>query len=168
MLSMIAKLLKALHSESSPWQVAIPFSLALIVGLTPLFSLHNALIVFFVCILRINFGAFVFGVLIFSGLAWFIDPLSIRLGEHLLAIPSLTPLYTTLYQSEFWRVTSYNNTLVLGGLSAALLAFVPVLFLSWYLIVQYRGRFMAWLNKLKITQMLKASKLYTVYLKFGG
>lgn len=168
MISMIVKLLSALHSESSPWQVAVAFSLALVVGLTPFLSLHNVLILFFVCILRINFGAFVLGVLLFSGLSGLIDPMSIRLGEHVLAQPTLVPWYTEWYQSEFARVTAFNNTLVIGGLVVSLLAFVPVLLLSRWLIVQYRQRFLAWLNRFKIVQVLKASKFFAALQRFGG
>ena len=168
MLSMLAKLLKALNSESAPGQVALAFALALIVGLTPLFSLHNLFVLFLACVIRVNFSAFILGVLFFSGVAWFVDPLSIRMGASLLANPALISTWTELYQSELWRISGYNNTLVLGGLVFALIAFVPVLLISRILIIQYRHRVMAWINKLKITQMLKASKFYNLYQNFGG
>ena len=122
MLSMLAKLLKALNSESAPGQVALAFALALIVGLTPLFSLHNLFVLFLACVIRVNFSAFILGVLFFSGVAWFVDPLSIRMGASLLANPALIPTWTELYQSELWRISGYNNTLVLGGLVFALIA----------------------------------------------
>lgn len=163
MLTMLAKLLKALNSESAPWQIALAFSLALIVALTPMFSLHNALVLLLAFVLRINLSAFFLGVAAFSLLAVAIDPFSVRLGESLLANPALQSTWTTLYQSDFWRMTAFNHTLVLGGLIISLMAFVPVFMLSKVLINLYRDRLIAWVNKLKIAQVLKASKFYNLY-----
>ena len=58
MIAMLAKLLKALNSDSAPGQIALAFALGLITGLTPLCSLHNLIVVFFACIIRLNFSAF--------------------------------------------------------------------------------------------------------------
>ncbi|MFT4764908.1 MAG: hypothetical protein ACI9OH_002011 [Oleispira sp.] len=163
MIAMLAKLLKALNSDSAPGQIALAFALALIAGLTPLFSLHNVLILFIACIVRINFGAFLLGILFFSGLAYLIDPAAIALGESVLTNPGAQGFLTELYQSDFWRATRFNNTLVTGSLIIALLAFVPVLLFSRWLISAYRNKLMVWVEKLKITKLLKASKFYKVY-----
>ncbi|NRA23035.1 MAG: TIGR03546 family protein [Oleispira sp.] len=163
MIAMLAKLLKALNSDSAPGQIALAFALALITGLTPLFSLHNVLILLIACIVRIHFGAFLLGILFFSGLAYLIDPAAIILGESLLNDMAYQSFWTDLYQSDFWRATRFNNTLVLGSLIIAMIAFIPVLLLSRWLISAYRHKLMAWVDKLKIIKMLKASKFYKVY-----
>jgi uncharacterized protein (TIGR03546 family) len=163
MFAMLAKLLKALNSDSAPGQIALAFALAVITGLTPLFSLHNVLIVFIACILRINFGAFLLGTLFFSGLAYLIDPAAVALGESVLTDAAYQGFLTDLYQSDFWRATRFNNTLVIGSLIIALVAFIPVLLFSRWLISVYRHKLMAWVEKLKIVKVLKASKFYKVY-----
>jgi uncharacterized protein (TIGR03546 family) len=163
MIAMLAKLLKALNSDSAPGQIALAFALALITGLTPLFSLHNALIVLIACIVRINFGAFLLGTLFFSGLAYLIDPSAIALGESVLTDAAYQGFLTDLYQSDFWRATRFNNTLVIGSLMIALVAFIPVLLISRLLISVYSHKLMVWVDKLKITKILKSSKLYKVY-----
>jgi len=163
MFTMLAKLLKALNSDSAPGQIALAFALSVITGLTPLFSLHNAVILLLACILRINFGAFVLGTAFFSGLAYLVDPAAIALGESMLPNPELQTSFTSMYQSDFWRATRYNYTLVLGSLTVALIAFIPVLIISRVLIVGYRHKLMAWVEKLKITKLVKASKFYKVY-----
>lgn len=163
MIAMLAKLLKALNSDSAPGQIALAFALALITGLTPLFSLHNVLIVFIACIVRVNFGAFLLGTLFFSGLAYLLDPVAIALGESVLTHGSAQTFLTELYQSDFWRATRFNNTLVIGSLIIALVAFIPVLLISRWLISAYRNKLMVWVDKLKITKLLKASKFYKVY-----
>ncbi len=163
MIAMLAKLLKALNSDSAPGQIALAFALALITGLTPLLSLHNVLILFIACVVRINFGAFLLGTLFFSGLAYLIDPAAISLGESLLNNTSYQAFWIDLYQSDFWRATRFNNTLVLGSLVIAIIAFIPVLLMSLWLISAYRHKLMAWVDKLKIMKVLKASKFYKIY-----
>lgn len=163
MIAMLAKLLKALNSDSAPGQIALAFALSLITGLTPLLSLHNLPVLLLACIIRINFSAFMLGTLFFSGLAYLIDPAAISIGESLLTEPSYQAFWTGLYQSNFWRATAFNNTLILGSLILALVAFIPVLILSRWLISAYRDRLMAWVEKLKIVKLLKASKFYKAY-----
>ena len=163
MLTMLAKLLKALNSESAPWQVALAFSMSLIVALTPMFSLHNLLVLLLAFVIRVNLSAFFLGVAAFSLLAMVIDPLSIQLGASLLAQPGFQDFWTELYQSDFWRMTAFNHTLVLGGLLLSLLAFIPVFVLSRLLIVMYRQRLLNWISRLKVVQVLKAGKFYNLY-----
>jgi uncharacterized protein (TIGR03546 family) len=163
MIAMLAKLLKALNSESAPGQIALAFALALITGLTPVFSFHNVLVLLIACFVRINFGAFLLGTLFFSGVAYLLDPMAVALGESILTNPDMKNFFTGLYQSDFWRATRFNNTLVLGSFVIAMIAFIPVLLLSRWLILAYRHKLMAWVDKLKITKVLKASKFYKVY-----
>lgn len=168
MLTMLAKLFKALNSESAPWQIALAFSLAMIVGLTPLISFHNIVVLLFAFILRINLSAFFLGVAVFSMLGFVIDPVSVRIGESLLQNPDLIASWTDMYQSDFWRMTAFNNTLTLGGLILSLVAFLPVFIVSRLLVTMYRQKLVAWFEKLKIAQVLKASKFYNVYKSIAG
>jgi uncharacterized protein (TIGR03546 family) len=163
MIAMLANLLKALNSDSAPGQIALAFALALIIGLTPLFSLHNLLIIFIACIVRVNFAAFLLAMAFFSGLAYLLDPAAIALGESLLTDSDYQTFWTDLYQHELLRATGFNNTLVMGSLVIALIAFIPVLLISRWLISAYRERLMIWVDKLKIIKLLKASKFYKVY-----
>lgn len=168
MLTMLAKLLKALNSESAPWQIALALALSMIIGLTPLWSLHNLMILLLAMIIRVNISAFSLGILVFTGLGMMlIDTWSIELGEALLMRPDLQILWTELYAQDFWRMLAFNHTLTLGGLCIALIAFIPVFFISLILVRVYRQRVLNWVNKLKITQILKASKFYGLYQKLA-
>ena len=115
MLSAIAKLLKVLNSDDNPAQVALALVFALIMGLTPLMSPHNILILLLVLVIRVNLSFFILGFALFSGLAYALDPISVRLGADILQASSLEGLWTALYQSSFWRFMAYNNTLVMGS-----------------------------------------------------
>ena len=168
MLSILANLLKALNSESEPGQISLALVFALIIALTPFWTFHNLLLILLALVLRTNLAAFLGGLALFSLIALLVDPLSVRMGEVLLTHAALQDFWTGLYQSEFWRMTAFNNTLALGGLVISLLAAAPLYIVSNYLIRQYRARFIAWVNKLRIVQMLKASNFYRIYQSLAG
>jgi len=168
MLGMLAKFFKVLNGDAAPGQIALGFAFALFIGFTPFLSVHNIVILFLVFAIRVNLSAFFLASALFSVLAYGLDPLSVLLGESLLASPSLQEFWTGLYQSDFWRATKFNHTLLLGSLSISLLLFIPVLMISRKLISLYRERFMAWFEKLKISKMIKASKFYKLYEKLGA
>lgn len=168
MITLLAKLLKALNSETNPSQIALAFALAMIVGLTPFWSLHNALVLLIACLVRIHFGSFLLGIAVFGMFAWLLDSLLLYVGETLLLASSLEAFWTTLYQSPFWRVSGFNHTATLGGLVVSLIAFVPMFFLCRLLVIQYRVRLLVWIDKLKITKMLKATKFFSLYQRLAG
>ena len=168
MLGMLANLLKVLNGDGAPGQVALGFAFALFVGLTPFLSMHNLLVLFLVFSLRVNLSAFFLASALFSLVAYFVDPLAIGLGESLLSSPDLQNFWTSLYQSDFWRATKFNHTLLLGSLTIASVLFIPVFIAARILIKGYRERFMAWFEKLKISKLIKASKFYKLYSKVGA
>lgn len=163
MLSLLAKLLKALNSEAEPGQIALAFALSLVVALTPIMSLHNVLIILLAFVLRTNLSAFFVGVAAFSALAWFIDPFTARLGETVLNAPALQDTWNTLYQQAFWRMTAFNHTLVMGGLIVGIIALIPAFLLFRFLVTQYRSRLLSWVNRFRVVQLLKGSKFYRIY-----
>ena len=103
MLSLLAKFFKVLNSDASPGQISLGFAFALFVGLTPFFSLHNVIVLFLVCIVRVNLSAFFLASAVFSLLAFVMDPISVSVGESLLSNPELVQGWTSLYQSDVWR-----------------------------------------------------------------
>lgn len=167
MLSLLAKFLKVLNSDASPGQIALGFAFALFVGLTPFFSLHNLVILFLVCVIRVNLSAFFLGSAIFALVAFVVDPMSVSIGESLLNNPELTSVWTDLYQSDVWRAFKFNHTLLIGSVVLSAVLFIPMLIISLIIISIYRDRLMAWFEKLKIGKFVKASKFYKVYEKLG-
>src|SRR5581483_8555891 len=130
MLKTLANLLKVLNSETHPGQISLAFCLAMVAGLTPLWSLHNLLVLLLVLLVRVNLSAFLLGLAFFSGLAYGLDPLFHRVGLAVLTAGPLDGLWTALYNSPVWRMERFNNTLVKGSLVVSLLAFIPLYFLS--------------------------------------
>jgi len=137
------KLFKLINSEQEPHQISLGLSLGMIAGFTPTLSLHNLLVLFLLLMIRANISAFMAGYLLFSLLAFALDPAFHSLGNTLLHLPSLQPTWTEMYNNSFWRLTHYNNTVTLGSLAVSLLAFVPVFLLGNFLIRNYRSRIQA-------------------------
>lgn len=161
MLTQIIKFLRVLASEASPMQISLAIALAMIAGFTPLFSLHNLLVIFVLLTFRINLAAFLLSLALFSGIAYLLDPVFHQLGSTLLHHESLQSTWTTMYNSSFWRIAHFNNTIVMGSLAVSLLAFVPMLLICNFLIKNYRSHVLVYLNNSKIVRFIQSSKLVT-------
>jgi len=168
MLDMLAKLLKALNAEGNPTQISLGFAAGMIVGLTPVWSLHNLLLVFLVFLLRINLSAFFLSFAVFSGIAYLVDPIMDKIGEALLTSPALNDLWTSLYHQDIWRLAHFNNTLTLGSLISAVAIAIPLVFVSNFLVINYRSHVLSWVRKSRVMQLLKASRFYRVYDSLSG
>ncbi len=165
-LEILAKIFKILRSEDTPSQIAVGFSLGMILGLSPLLTLHNVLIILIVIIFRVNLGSVIFSFALFSGLAYLLDPLFHNLGYYLLVdLSALHGLWTYLYQFPLVALSRYNNTVVMGSLVVSLILFLPILFLMKYFVIYYRQHLDPKFQKLKIVQLFKSTKFYSVYKK---
>lgn len=161
MITQILKLLRVLASEASPMQISIGFALAMIVGLTPLFSLHNLLVVFVLLAFRINLASFILAWAMFSALAFLLDPVFHSLGLSILQHEAMQTTWTSMYNSTFWRVAHFNNTIVMGSLVISLLSFIPLIIIMNVLIKRYRSNVLVYIKNSNIAFWLQNSKLLT-------
>ncbi len=167
-IKLILKLINILNKDASPRQIAGGMALGAIAGLTPTASLHNVVVLVLVLMLKVNVTSAVFAWGLFSLFAYALDPLFNQVGYSLLTgVPALTPLWTALYNTPIVPWTRFNNTLVLGSLVCALAAFWPLYFLLAWAVAKYREKVLVWVNKLKIVQVLKASKLFALYRSYS-
>ncbi|TQV84304.1 TIGR03546 family protein [Exilibacterium tricleocarpae] len=164
---LLVKLLKVLNAEDNPAQIALAVCLAAILGLTPLLSLHNLLILFLVLVLRVNISAFLLFALVFSGIAYLLDPLFHRLGHSLLTAEGLQGMWTLLYNTAAGRLSEFNNTLTLGSLVFAVALSVPLFFAAKTGVDRYRARLLPWVEKTHLVRVLKASRFYRLYTQTG-
>lgn len=163
MVNLVLKILKALNSEVGPWQISFAGAFALIIGFTPLWSPHNLIVLLLVFILRVHLATFFVFWGVFTGLAYLADAWFHQLGLSLLQNPALVEFWTGLYQSDFWLATRFNHSITLGSLLVTLIAFLPVAIFFRLSVVRYRAHLLPYMQKLKIVQMLKSSKLYQLY-----
>ncbi len=163
LLKYIAKLLKELSSEAEPSQLAGGFILGMIIGLTPVMSLHNLLIVVLILIIKVNIGMAILSFAVFSGVAYLADPAFHAFGVWMLENESLRGLWTSMYDNEWLAMTRFYNTVVLGSFVSAVLLCLPMFPLTMFGIKQYRVHIHARVRKLKIVKALKGTKIYSIY-----
>lgn len=161
MITQILKVLRVLASEDSPMQISLAVALAMVMGLTPLFSLHNLLVLIILLSFRINLAAFLLAWAFFSGLAYLLDPLFHSLGMTILQHAAMQDIWTEMYNSAFWRLTNFNNTIVMGSFVTAILAFIPMLLILNFLIRRYRSHVLVFLKKSKLVTWMQSSKMIT-------
>lgn len=162
----IAKLIKILRSGATPAQLAGGMVLGMILGLTPLMSLHNVIVILLVTLINVNLAMFFLGFAIFSGFAYLLDPLFHNLGYWLLVdLSFLKGIWTALYNMPVGALFRLNNTVVLGSLVASLIFISPCFWMTKHGVILYRTQLDPKIQKWKVMQVLKSSKLVTVYNK---
>ncbi len=159
----IAKLLKALSSEASPGQIAGGFVLGMIIGLTPIFSFHNLIVVILILIIKVNIGMSILAFLVFSGIAYLADPVFHNFGTWLLENEGYQSLWISMYNNEWWAMTRFYNTVVIGSFVSAVFLSLPMFPSVIVFVKQYRKHIHERVQKWKVIKALKGSKLYSIY-----
>lgn len=163
MVTFLANILKLLNSEAEPGQISLALCFSLVMGFSPLFSVYSLITLFLVLFIRVNFSAFLLGWGAFSLVGYAVDPLFHALGLAILQAQSLESLFTAMYNIPLFRVMAFNNSLVMGSLVCSLLLFLPCFFGFRALIIRYRVDFLNWIEKIRLVQILKSSKLFSIY-----
>ena len=159
MLTILAKILKVLNSAASPWQIGWAIALGVFIGILP-FGLLTLLILLVVCLLTINLSTFLLVWGLTEGLMLlFASPLE-QLTWDLARQEGLLQL---LANTEFLQLLHLHHTLTLGAFVLGMMLLWPVAWISTVLVRQYRSHIMSNVEKWKLMQMLKASKLYSLY-----
>lgn len=165
-IEILAKLVKILRSAASPNQIAAGFVIGMVIGLTPFWTLHNMILIVILIIININIGTAIYSFILFSAFAFLVDPLFHHLGYFLLVdMESLKNLWTFLNNTPLVALSRYNNTVVLGSLVAALILAIPMFFLAKTGVIYYRENIDKKMQKWKIVQAVKGSKIYSFYEK---
>jgi len=166
-LRLLRSLVKALHSEGTPGQVAAGMALGAILGFTPLFSLHNLVVVALIFVLNVSLPGAALGWAIATPLGLALDPAFDALGRWLLlGIPALTPLWTALANTPVIPLTNFNNSVVLGSLVTALLLFAPIYLGSRWGVRRYRETLGDRVKQSGLYRAITASRLFGIYRLF--
>ncbi len=168
MLTLFAKILKALNSEQSPAQLSLAVCFALIMGFTPLFSLHNVLIILLALWIRVNLTFFIISYPLFAMLGWLLSPWTTAVGEALLQNPSMAGFWESFYNTLIGRWSGFYYTGLLGGLVVGIISAIVLFPVFQFLIRKYRETIYEKVQKTRIMLWLKASKFWQVYERFSG
>jgi uncharacterized protein (TIGR03546 family) len=164
LLKLLQSLIKTLHSEGTPGQVAAGVALGAALGLTPLVNVHNLLIAALILVLNVSIGGALLGWALFLPFGFLLDPVFHRLGQLLLLeTPALTPMWTSWFNSPVLPYTNFNNTIVLGSLVAWLALWLPIFLAARYGVARYRATLGERVRQSRFYQAVTASKAYNVY-----
>jgi uncharacterized protein (TIGR03546 family) len=167
-LKFIFKFLGILNKDATPRAIAGGMALGFIMGMTPLPSLHNLVVLGLLIVLRVNFTSGMLAWGVFSGVGYLLDPLSNRIGYWLLTLPGLKAMWTAMYNTPIIPWTKFNNTLTLGSLVLSILLAGPLYFILKGAVVQYRVKVMTVIMKWKIVHVIMGSRLFLTYQRFAG
>jgi uncharacterized protein (TIGR03546 family) len=163
MLTLFVKFFKALNSEQSPAQLAAAVSLAAIIGLTPMLSLHNVLVLLVVFLFRVNLTIFFLMWPLFSIFGLMIEPLAQSLGLQILQATSMQSTWQDFYNTLIGRWSNFYYSGVIGSLVIAVIFAVIMYPISKFLISQYRQKWVQKFEQYKVVKILKATKFWQLY-----
>ncbi len=166
LLKLIQSIIKTLHSEGTPGQVAAGIALGAALGLTPLMNVHNLIVVSLILLLNVSFGGGMLGWALFVPLGFLLDPAFDRIGAGLLQAPPLWPLWTSWYNTPLTPYTNFNNTVVLGSVVAWLALGVPIYFGAKYGVARYRATLGERVKQSRFYKAVTASQAYNWYKLF--
>lgn len=164
LLKFLQSLVKTLHSDGTPTQIAAGFALGASLGLTPLVNLHNLLVILALAMLNVSFGAGMFAMAVCAPLGFAFDPLFDRLGHALLIdATALRTLWTWLDNTPVLALASFDNTVVLGSVVVWLVLWLPIFFAVRVGVIKYRATVLQWLRKTRIYHVIAGSSVLNVY-----
>lgn len=165
-LKIISKFIKAFRSGESPGKIAGGFGVGFLIGIMPFWTLQGVIFFILLILLNINMAAGTVAILLASLFAYLLDPIFHSLGYFILTgIPFLQGFWETLYNIPVAPLSRFNNTVVMGSFIGGLVLFIPIFFGMKKLVVAYRSGLEERINKWKIVQVIKGSKIVRLYEK---
>lgn len=168
LIKLVRSLIKTLHSDGSPRQIAFGVALGAALGLTPIANVHNGLILLLLAVLNVSFAAGLFAWGVFVPFGFMLDPLFDRIGGWLLMDAAfLRPLWTAWDNIPGLALTNFTNTVVLGSVIFWLLLFAPLFYGAHVGVLKYRTTIGERVRNSRYYKLLETSQLYSVYRWFN-
>lgn len=166
LLKLIQSIIKTLHSDGTPGQVAAGIALGSVLGLTPILNVHNLIILSFIVLLNVSFGGAMLGWALFVPIGFLLDPVFNAVGLQLLQAPSLRPLWTSWTNTPLVPYTNFNNTVVLGSFVGWVVLAVPIFFAARWGVARYRATIGEKVRRSRFYKAITASQAYNWYRLF--
>ena len=164
LLKLLQSLVRTLHSDGTPHQIAMGVAFGAALGLTPLVNVHNGIVLVILIMFNVSFGAGLLGWALFTPVGFLLDPLFESTGRALLVdTPALLPLWTTMDHTPLMPFTNFGNTVVLGSVVGWLVLFVPIYLLARLAVNRYRSTLGQRIREWRVVQAVTASKAYNVW-----
>jgi uncharacterized protein (TIGR03546 family) len=155
MISIIAKLIVALNSNSRPSELASGITFGFLLALIPGGNLLWAALFIIAFFLKHNISAFLLSLGIFKLFISIFDPFLDYIGGMLLEYPAFQEFFTKLYNTPYLSYSNFNNTIVTGGFVIGLVLWFPIFFIFIVLIKVYRKKVAPKVAESKFVKTLK-------------
>jgi len=165
-LKLLQKLVATLNSDGTPSQVGAGMAIGTVFGLTPLINLHNLLVLAVVMLFKVTVPAVMLGWLASVPLGFVLDPMFDGMGQQMLEVLALNPIWTKVTNAPILALANLNNSVVLGSLVFWIVVVVPLFFLLRWGVARYRETVYARIRRMKVYNAVKASKIYNIYRLF--
>lgn len=120
MLKSISRFFAAINGYQRPGELAAGAACGVVLGVLPGGNASWWILFILFALVKINKGAMILVMLLCMWLASGLDPLLHNLGYEILTLESLNPLFSRMASMPLVPLTRFNNTLVMGGLAAAI------------------------------------------------
>jgi uncharacterized protein (TIGR03546 family) len=164
LLKLLQSLVRTLHSEGTPAQIALGFALGAALGLTPILSAHNLLVLALLAVLNVSFAAGMLAWAVFVPIGFLLDPVFDRIGQRLLLeTPALQPFWTRLDNTPVLALANLDNTVVVGSIAGWLLLTIPIFLAARAGVLSYRATLGERFRRSRLYTAVSASRAYNVY-----
>lgn len=155
-----------LNSERGSRSIAAGIAAGMILGFSPVMSLQSILVAVVIFVFRIQFGAAVVSMFFFKLISPLLVDLFDLVGEFVLGLAVLEPVYVLLYNLPLVPYTRFYNTVVMGAGVLSVLLVYPVYKVALKLTERYRQVVLARLKDSRLWTLWKSSTLYKWYQKY--
>ncbi len=163
MLTILVKLFKALNSEQSTSQLAIAVCLAIILGFTPLFSLHNLIIILIALWFRVNLSLLIVSYPLFAFIGFLLSSVFESVGLSILQSEGLVSLWESFFNTLFGRWSNFYYSGVIGSFVVSLTVAMIAFPLVKKMVQLYREKWLSRIEQFKIVKTLKATRFWEMY-----
>ncbi len=129
-IALVRGIARSLVARTSPAQLALGFTLGMILGAMPKTNLIALALCVAIFSLRCNRALGLVAAVAFSFLGTSLDPFTHKVGLAVLSIHSLQASYAWMLNMPFGAWVGFNNTVVLGTFLLGLYVAYPVFWLS--------------------------------------
>lgn len=163
------RIIKVFRDGATPAQIAWGLTLGFMMGIIPGWPLHVFVLLLIALIFNVNLTMVGLGAIVTSLLTLALDPVLDTFGYYILSdIPALTGLFTHMYNSTFWMLTRFNNSLVMGGTALGILLAIPLFLVFRQLVILIRSKVIYKLGDTKLAKWIRKSWIYGIYSRINA
>ena len=151
----LAKLIAALNSNSKPGAVAAAVSSAFLLALIPSANLLWPVLFILTMAVRLNWGFELVFIALFKAFTGLIDPLIEPLGWAIMQNEFASAFIYRVNEMPVLTFLGLNDSLMAGGLTAGLIMWFPLYFLSKKLVTVFREKLSPRIARSKIVMAMK-------------